>query len=49
MHLRTIQNIFMTFWLAGERSLPFGLLVSLPFASFLTNTLRFTKEDIQTK
>ena len=27
MYLRTIQNISMTFWLAGERSLPFGLLV----------------------
>ena len=27
MHLRTIQNIFMTCWLAGKRSLPFGLLV----------------------
>ena len=27
MYLRTIQNIFMTCWLAGERSLPFGLLV----------------------
>ena len=26
-YLRTIQNIFMTCWLAGERSLPFGLLV----------------------
>ena len=29
MYLRTIQNIFMTFWLAGERSLPFGLLVTI--------------------
>ena len=28
MYLRTIQNIFMTCWLVGERSLPFGLLVS---------------------
>ena len=26
-YLRTIQNIFMTFWLSGEQSLPFGLLV----------------------
>ena len=24
---RTIKNIFMTYWLSGERSLPFGLLV----------------------
>ena len=31
MYLRTIQNIFMTFWLAGEQSLPFGLLVYLIF------------------
>ena len=26
-YLRTIQNILMTCWLSGERSLPFGLLV----------------------
>ena len=26
-NLRTIQDILMTFWLSGERSLPFGLLV----------------------
>ena len=25
--LRTIQNVSMTCWLSGERSLPFGLLV----------------------
>ena len=25
-YLRTIQNILMTRWLSGERSLPFGLL-----------------------
>ena len=24
---RTIKNCFMTYWLSGERSLPFGLLV----------------------
>ena len=28
-YLRTIQNILMTCWLSGERSLPFGLLVHL--------------------
>ena len=28
-YLRTIQNILMTCWLSGERSLPFGLLVLL--------------------
>ena len=28
MYLRTIQNIFMTCWLGGERSLPFGLRLS---------------------
>ena len=27
-YLRTIQNILMTCWLSGERSLPFGLLDS---------------------
>ena len=26
-YLRTIQDILMTCWLSGERSLPFGLLV----------------------
>ena len=26
-YLRRIQNSFMTCWLSGERSLPFGLLV----------------------
>ena len=28
-YLRTYSNILMTCWLSGERSLPFGLLVSL--------------------
>ena len=28
--LRPIQNILKTCWLSGERSLPFGLLVSSP-------------------
>ena len=26
-YFKTIQNILMTCWLSGERSLPFGLLV----------------------
>ena len=26
-YLKTIQNMWMTWWLSGERSLPFGLLV----------------------
>ena len=28
-YFKAIQNILMTCWLSGERSLPFGLLVSL--------------------
>ena len=28
-YLRTTQNMLMTCWLSGERSLPFGLLVSV--------------------
>ena len=32
-YLKTIQNILMTCWLSGERSLPFGLLVSFCFQS----------------
>ena len=27
-YFRTMQNILMTCWLSGKRSLPFGLLVS---------------------
>ena len=33
--LRTIQNILMTCWLSGERSLPFGLLVNIPTVFYL--------------
>ena len=33
--LRTIQNILMTCWLSGERSLPFGLREHSKFLHFL--------------
>ena len=42
-YLRTIQNIFMTCWLSGERSLPFGLLV---FFSSSSCTCYFSEDYI---
>ena len=41
MYLRTIQNIFMTCWLAGERSLPFGLLVDTDYCLKILLTTDF--------
>ena len=37
-YLRTSQNILMTCWLLGERSLPFGLLVSYTYFLFPGST-----------
>ena len=42
-YLRTIQNILMTCWLSGERSLPFGLLVWIT-SDFSIDLLQCTSE-----
>ena len=40
LYFKTVQNILMTCWLSGERSLPFGLLVLFSYMeSFLFEQL----------